>query len=192
VARDIIARQAAQMTRLVDDLLDASRLGQGKLSLRRERLDLAALVRAVLEDHRGRLEGAGLALATELSESSVWVNGDPVRLTQVLGNLLHNALKFTAPPGRVTVRLLEAEGQAVLSVEDTGEGITRELLPRVFEPFTQGDSPAERSKGGLGLGLSLVKGLVELHGGQVRAVSDGPGRGAAFTVRLPLDRTAQE
>ncbi|MHB8736787.1 MAG: PAS domain S-box protein, partial [Terriglobales bacterium] len=185
-ARDIIGRQAEQMARLVDELLDASRIAQGKVQLKRETLDLAALIRTATGDNRAELESAGLKLAVEVPDAPVWVHGDAARLTQVVGNLLHNAQKFTDPGGRVTVRLAEEEGRAKLSIEDTGVGIAAEALPKLFEVFSQVDATLERSKGGLGLGLSVVKGLVELHGGQVRAASDGPGRGAAFTVWLPL------
>ena len=190
-AGEMIDRQVAHMTRLVDDLLDASRIVQGKIQLKRERLDLTALVRTTAEDHRAELVAAGLALAVELPSTSVCVNGDNARLTQVLGNLLHNAVKFTDPGGRITVRLVEEEGLAALSVQDTGVGISPASLPRLFEAFSQVESTVERSKGGLGLGLSVVKGLVELHGGRVRASSDGPGRGAVFTLWVPLDLTHQ-
>src|SRR6185437_15129499 len=187
-ARDIIGRQAEQMTRLVDELLDASRIAQGKVQLKREQLDLAALVRSATGDNRADLETAGLSLSVEVPTVPVWVHGDAARLTQVVGNLLHNAQKFTDAGGRVRVRLAEEEGQAKLSVEDTGVGIASESLPKLFEVFSQVNATLERSKGGLGLGLSVVKGLVELHGGQVRAASDGPGRGATFTIWVPLDR----
>ncbi len=189
-SRDIIGRQAEQMTRLVDELLDASRIAQGKVQLKRETLDLAAVIRAATGDNRAELESAGLSLTVEVPEAPVWVHGDAARLTQVVGNLLHNAQKFTDPGGRVAVRLVDEEGSAKLSVEDAGVGIARESLPKLFDVFTQVDATLERSKGGLGLGLAVVKGLVELHGGQVRAASDGPGRGTTFTVWLPLHRGA--
>ncbi len=186
-ARAMIDRQATQMTRLVDELLDASRIARGKVQLRRERLDLAALVRAVADDHRAEVEASGLTLAVEVPGAPLFVHGDGARLAQVVGNLLHNASKFTDPGGRVTVRLAAEGGQADLRVEDTGVGIAPEALPKLFEVFSQVDATLARSKGGLGLGLSVVKGLVELHGGRVRAASDGPGLGAAFTAWVPLD-----
>jgi signal transduction histidine kinase len=186
-ARDMIERQTAQMTRLVDELLDAARIAQGKAQLRRERVELAALVGAAAGDHRAELEAAGLALAVEAPEAPLWVCGDATRLAQVVGNLLHNAAKFTDAGGRVSVRVGQEDGMAALSVEDTGVGITPEILPRLFDVFAQAEASLGRSKGGLGLGLAVVKGLVELHGGRVRAASDGPGRGARFTIWLPLD-----
>jgi PAS domain S-box-containing protein len=186
-AREIIERQVIHQARLVDDLLDVSRITQGKIDLRRERLDLTALVRDTAEDRRSDLEAAGLTLSLEGVTEPVWVEGDPVRLTQVVGNLLHNAQKFTNPGGGVTVRVAIPPGgeQVAVTVADTGIGIGSELLPHVFETFAQGERTLDRSQGGLGLGLALVKGLVELHGGEVRAESAGPGRGAAFTLLLP-------
>jgi PAS domain S-box-containing protein len=189
-AREIIERQVAHQARLVDDLLDVSRITKGKIVPRRERLDLLRLVRESAEDARGMIEAAGLALHVELPDEPVGVIGDATRLAQVIGNLLHNSAKFTDPGGSVTVRLsevVEGEGPlAVLSVSDTGIGIEPEMLPRVFETFTQADRSLDRSRGGLGLGLALVKGLVELHGGDVRATSRGPGWGAELSVRLPI------
>jgi PAS domain S-box-containing protein len=184
--REIIDRQVGQMTRLVDQLLDASRIARAKVQVRREPLDLAALVRTAAGDHRAELEAAGL-LVMEVAAGPVWVRGDAARLTQVVGNLLHNAQKFTDPGGRVTVGLAVEGEWAALSVEDTGIGIEPEALPKLFEAFSQVDAAPERTQGGLGLGLALVKGLVELHGGRVQAASEGPGRGSRFTVWLPLD-----
>jgi PAS domain S-box-containing protein len=185
-ARDVLERQSGHLTRLVDDLLDASRITRTKVRLRRERVDLAGLVRATCDDHRADLGAAGLALEVEAQPGPVWVAGDRTRLAQVLGNLLANAAKFTDRGGRVTVRLTAADGRAEVAVSDTGVGIEPAMLPRLFEPFSQADRSLERSKGGLGLGLALVKGLVELHGGEARAASDGAGRGATFTFWLPL------
>jgi PAS domain S-box-containing protein len=186
-AREIIDRQVRQMTRLVDELLDAGRIARGKVQLRRERLDLTALVRAAAGDYRADLEAGGLTPAVEVPAGPVWVWGDAVRLTQVVGNLLHNSQKSTDPGGRVAVRLAVADGLAALSVEDTGIGIAAEALPKLFEAFSQVDAAPERNRGGLGLGLAVVKGLVELHGGRVEAASAGLGRGARFTAWVPLD-----
>ena len=130
-----------------------------------------------------------MTLAVDIPDVPIWVQGDPARLTQVVGNLLNNALKFTDPGGRVVVILRNEGNSAVLSVEDTGVGIAPEALPKLFEAFSQVDATLERSKGGLGLGLAVIKGLVELHGGKVSATSAGPGRGTRFTVLLPLDET---
>ncbi|HVS40315.1 MAG TPA: CHASE3 domain-containing protein [Gemmataceae bacterium] len=186
--RDMMGRQIQQLTRLIEELLDASRVVQGKVQLRRERLDLAAQVRSTAEDHRAQAEEAGLTLTLDVPAGPVWMSGDAVRLSQIVGNLLHNATKFTDRGGRVTVRLSAADGEAVLTVEDTGMGIAAEAMPRLFEAFSQADAGARRDGGGLGLGLAVVKGMAELHGGRVRAQSAGPGRGATFTVWLPLER----
>jgi PAS domain S-box-containing protein len=184
----IIDRQVAHMARLVDDLLDVSRITRGKILLRKGRLDLVPLVRAAAEDLRPLLEGTGLSLAVEVPDQPVWVSGDATRLSQVVGNLLHNANKFTNAGGRVTVRLTVplGENSAVVAVRDTGIGMGPDFLSRLFEPFSQADRSIDRSRGGLGLGLALVKGLVELHGGSVRASSPGVGGGSEFTIRLPL------
>ncbi|MBI5544148.1 MAG: response regulator, partial [Deltaproteobacteria bacterium] len=135
--------------------------------------------RSLLADH---------ALTVKLSEDEIWVQGDPTRLAQVVGNLLNNAAKYTPKGGRVTISLGSAEGQAVLEVADTGIGIGPEALPRIFQPFAQATRSLDRSRGGLGLGLALVKGILELHGGEVHARSPGEGKGACFTVTLPIDR----
>jgi PAS domain S-box-containing protein len=186
--RGMIERQIRHLTRLVDDLLDVSRITQGRVPIRRERIDLAKLVRTTAEDRRPLLEQAGLTLVLEVAEGPVWVAGDETRLAQVLNNLLDNAAKFRDGGDSVTVGLTVDEGrrQAVLHVQDRGIGIAPELFPRLFEVFAQGDRSLDRSRGGLGVGLSVVKGLVRLHGGEVHAASRGPGQGASFTVRLPL------
>jgi PAS domain S-box-containing protein len=187
--REVIARQTRHLAQIVDDLLDMTRIASGKIQLRTDRLDLARLVRTTAEDYRPALERAGLRLTVEVPQTPVWVTGDATRLTQVLSNLLDNAGKFTAAGGEVAVRLTTGQepGQAVLSVRDTGIGIESEVLARLFEPFSQADRGLHRTPGGLGLGLALVKGLTELHGGEVRAHSEGPGRGAEFVVTLPLE-----
>jgi PAS domain S-box-containing protein len=188
-AREMIERQVGHMARLIDDLLDVSRISRGKVLLREEPLDLARLVRAAVEDHRPLLKTAGLELTVEFPEGPLPLSGDPTRLAQVVGNLLHNAAKFTDAGGRVQVRLAaETDGRtATLSVRDSGIGMAAEILAQLFEPFSQADRSLDRSRGGLGLGLALVKGLVELHGGTIRAASAGLGRGSEFTVRLPLN-----
>jgi len=188
-ARDMIDRQATHMARLIDDLLDMSRISQGKILLRKEPLDLTGLVRATAEDYRVSLEKTGLSLTVAIPTEPLLLEGDPTRLGQVLGNVLHNAGKFTDPGGSVTVRLgREGESNtARLSVRDSGIGIEPDMLARVFETFSQADRSLDRSRGGLGLGLSLVKGLVEQHGGAVEAYSAGLGRGTEVVIRLPLD-----
>ncbi len=190
-AQAVIGRQVAHMTRLVDDLLDVTRISHGKIQLQREPLDLDDVQRRAVEDHRSAFIQNGLALLVETSDRHVRINGDRTRITQVIGNLLQNAAKFTPAGGTVTVSV-EANTllrQAVLRVRDTGMGIAPDMLPRIFEPFAQADTTLDRSKGGLGLGLALAKGLVEMHGGTVSVGSEGLGKGAEFTVRLPLETT---
>jgi signal transduction histidine kinase len=183
--REIMQRQVKQLTRLTDDLLDITRISQGRVLLKPERLDLIQLVRESAEDCRAVQEEAGLTLSLEVPDGVIWVEGDPARLSQVVGNLLRNAAKFTDPGGRIMVRL-ELDGEwAAVAVRDTGIGITAEMLPHVFDTFAQVEDSRHRSRGGLGLGLALVKGLVALHRGDVSAASDGPGHGSEFTVRLP-------
>ena len=187
-ARKTAERQVVHLTRLVDDLLDISRVSRGKILVKKERLDLAEAVRATAEDQRIELETAGLTLEIVLPGSPVWVEGDSTRLSQAVGNVLHNAGKFTEPGGRVQVSVWEEpeHGTAAVRVRDTGIGMTPELLTRIFEPFSQADRGPDRSRGGLGLGLSLVKSLVELHGGSAEAASPGLGRGSEVTLRFPL------
>jgi signal transduction histidine kinase len=187
---EMVDRQVVHMTRLVDELLDASRIGQGKVRLAPQRLDLGQLVRLTGEDYRSALDAAGLEYTLDVPTEPVWVIGDRTRLAQVIGNLIQNACKFTESGGRVTVRLqteLE-QGLARVTIQDTGIGIDKEALPHIFESFMQTQRGVERSRGGLGLGLALVKGLLELHGGGITAQSAGPGHGAEFTFWLPLEK----
>jgi len=191
-AREMIDRQVTHMARLVDDLLDATRIARGKILVRKEGCDLRQIVVQTAEDYRSVFEASGIHFAVEAGEQPVWIQGDPTRLAQLIGNLLHNAHKFTDPEGRVKVSLSvdDTEQAARLTIQDTGIGIDRAVLARLFEVFTQADRSLDRSRGGLGLGLALVKGLVEMHGGNVRAASAGAGQGAEFTVTLPLSGTA--
>jgi two-component system, sensor histidine kinase and response regulator len=183
---EIIERQIQHQSHMLDDLLNVSRIARGKITLYPVRLDLVQLVRDVVEDHRHELEAARLTLVVRLPEMPVWVQGDPTRLAQVFSNVLANATKFTDPGGAVTVEL-EAEGnRAVASVQDTGIGIEPDLLPRVFESFSQAERSLHRSRGGLGLGLALVRGLMELHGGSVAVESEGLGKGTLICLLLPL------
>jgi PAS domain S-box-containing protein len=184
--RDMMERQVRHMARMIDDLLDVSRLTRGKVSLALERLDLARLLRLCAEDHRGVLTSGGVTLDASVPAAPVWVAGDFARLTQVFGNLLDNARKFTPRGGRVSLRLTADAKRAEVVVADTGVGIAAEELSYLFEPFSQGEQSLDRSSGGLGLGLAVARGLVELHGGSIAAHSEGQGRGAAFVVRLPL------
>jgi len=186
-ASAIIGRQVTQLARLIDDLLDVTRINRGKIQLRRQRLELGALVCRTLDDHDPSFEASGLILRRVIDAGPLWVNGDPARLVQSLANLLINARKFTSPDGIVTVTLERQGGRAVLRIRDTGAGIEPQLLPHLFEPFAQGPQTMDRSRGGLGLGLAVVKGLIELHGGTIGVASEGPGRGTEVTIALPLE-----
>ncbi|HEY3352090.1 MAG TPA: ATP-binding protein [Polyangia bacterium] len=186
-ARDVIERQVEHLSRLVDDLLDVTRITSGKVRLRCEHVELDRIVRGVAADHRELFATHGIDLAVEVSGEPLLVYGDPTRLTQVVGNLLHNAAKFTPRGGRTVLALARGEGRtAVIRVRDTGAGIAPDTLALLFEPFVQADQTLDRSRGGLGLGLALVRSLLELHGGSVTAHSGGPGQGAEFVVQLPL------
>ncbi len=186
----ILDRQVGQLIRLVDDLLDVTRISRNKIQLRRQRLELNELVRCVLEDHRSGFEEGGLRLELKPAPAPLFVYGDRNRLAQVLGNLLTNACKFTSRGGRVSVSLSEEAGRAVLNVADTGIGMAEATLSKVFQPFIQADKTLDRSRGVLGLGLALVKGLVELHDGEVCARSAGLDQGSEVLVRLPLQPAA--
>jgi PAS domain S-box-containing protein len=190
--RDVIDRQVTHMARLIDDLLDVSRIARGRVELRKERHDIAQIVRQTAEDYRENLEGSGLSVSVDVEGAPLCVDGDGTRLAQIVGNLLHNAGKFTDRGGsvRVGVRRDASGSSALVSVEDTGVGIEPAVLARLFDPFSQAAQGLARSKGGLGLGLALAKALAELHGGSVSAQSDGLGRGSTFVVRLPLVRAA--
>jgi PAS domain S-box-containing protein len=182
----IIDRQARHLARLVDDLLDVSRIREGKILLRKERVDLHTLVNAAVETVRPLLDSRRHELTVSLPVESVWLEADPARLTQVLGNLLTNAAKYTEPGGHVWLTVARDGPAATIRVKDTGIGILPEMLPRVFELFVQADRSLDRAQGGLGIGLTLVKALVELHAGKIEAQSPGVGKGAEFLVRLPV------
>ncbi len=184
-ARDIMDRQVEQMTRLLDDLLDVSRLSHGKIVLRRGPIELASVVHHAVEAARVPCEALGLELAVSMPPQPVYLNGDSTRLIQVLSNLLSNACKFTDRGGRISVTIEREDGQVVIRVRDSGIGIGPDSLPHIFEMFMQVDASLERSVSGLGIGLTLVKNLVELHGGTVEAHSAGVGQGSEFVVRLP-------
>ncbi len=187
-AREMIDRQVRHMARLVDDLLDVSRITTGKIKLNTGPADLAAVVARATETCRPLIDSRRHEFKVVLPPEPLVVEGDAVRLAQVVGNLLNNAAKYTEEGGHIELTVEAARGEAVLRVSDDGVGISAELLPRVFDLFTQGDRSLARSEGGLGIGLTLVKSLVEMHAGTVTAHSDGPLLGSEFVVRLPLKR----
>lgn len=182
---EVIDRQVQHMGRLLDDLLDVSRISRQRLVMRKERVELATLVRNAIETSRPAIDAARHALEVELPPAPIELDGDRVRLAQVFSNLLNNAAKYMDEGGRIRLRATRDRDFAVVSVRDEGIGIAPELLPRLFEIFTQAESALDRSQGGLGIGLSLARGLVELHGGTIEARSEGLGKGAEFVVRLP-------
>ncbi len=184
-ARETINRQLMHLTHLVDDLLDVTRISQGKIHLQRAPVDLGELVRRTVEDHRSLFTASELELACRTDERPIWIQADGTRMAQVVGNLLGNAARFSEPGGVVEVILAREGATVLLTVRDQGVGFVPELGDSLFQPFIQAERTLDRSRGGLGLGLSLVKGLVELHGGTVEARSAGPGHGAEFQVRLP-------
>jgi PAS domain S-box-containing protein len=189
-SRDVIERQVAHMARLVDDLLDVARVSSGKLLLRKERVTLAAVVAAALETSRPAIDAAGQKLVIDTPAAQAVLDADPTRLAQVLSNLLNNAAKYTPPGGTIELRAGQAGSEVVIVVRDNGIGFPPELARQLFEPFAQW-APSEHATGGLGIGLSLVRGIVELHGGTVSAASEGPGRGSRFEVRMPLAAAGQ-
>jgi CheY-like chemotaxis protein/two-component sensor histidine kinase len=193
-AQEVIERQVRHMTKLIDDLLDVTRLARGKTKIERKRLDLAKLVAATIEDYRALIREAGLELEYVVPQDPVWVMGDSTRITQVLGNLLDNARKFSDPGGEIIVRLTSdrQNAKAEITVQDRGIGMSEDLRHRVFELFEQGQRDLARTRGGLGVGLALVKAFVEMHGGEVRASSAGVGKGTKITVVLPLAQPSAE
>ncbi|CAG1012489.1 two-component system, OmpR family, sensor histidine kinase VicK [Burkholderiaceae bacterium] len=184
-ARDILERQMQHIVRLVDDLLDVSRIGRGMIELRREIIDIQEALSRGVETAQPTIEAHGHQLRISLPEAALWIDGDLVRLGQVIANLLTNAAKYTSGPGTIDVTVSRDGDAAVISVRDAGIGIAPEMLPRVFDLFVQADRSLARSQGGLGIGLTLVRRLVALHGGSVSAHSEGLGHGSEFIVRLP-------
>jgi signal transduction histidine kinase/DNA-binding response OmpR family regulator len=191
MARDVIDRQVTQLARLVDELLDVSRISQGKIVLKKEPVELAKVIAHSVETVRPMIDVREQRLTVEVSAGPVWVMGDFARLSQVVANLLNNACKYTPEGGRIRLAASAERGLATVTVEDNGTGIESDLLPRVFELFVQGDRGLDRSQGGLGIGLTLVKRLVELHQGEVAADSAGPGKGSTFRVTLPCISAVQ-
>jgi signal transduction histidine kinase/CheY-like chemotaxis protein len=184
-------RQLSQLVRLVDDLLDVSRIDRGKIDLKHERVAVDAVVSAAIETARPSIDAKAHELVVRFAQKSLHVEGDPVRLAQIVSNLLINAAKFTPPKGRIELGMQADAGEVAISVRDNGVGMDPDQLPRVFEMFVQLESKHDHA-GGLGLGLALVKSLVELHHGRVEARSDGIGKGSEFIVRLPLSQAAGE
>src|SRR5690606_13677875 len=182
----VMERQVTQLTRLVDDLLEVSRITQGRLELRKCRCRLAAIVESALEQTRALFDEAGHTLTIDLPDETIEIDADPVRLAQVLANLLSNAAKYTPPGGHVRLGAEPGDAEVALTVSDDGIGIPVEKLERVFEMVEQVDRSLERNAKGLGLGLTLVKSLIEMHGGSVEARSEGLGRGSSFTIRVPI------
>lgn len=189
--REVMARQTEQLTRLVDDLLDVSRISLGKVELDRRDTEVNELVRQALEMTQGAIQGKGHAVTLRPSDAALPVNVDVTRLKQVLCNLIHNAARYTPTGGAIDISVRREEAFAVVDVVDNGIGIPADVLPVVFGLFVQGGNAPDEQRGGLGVGLTLVKRLVEAHGGTVNANSAGPGQGSRFTVSLPLSGRAQ-
>lgn len=182
----MMERQVGQMVRLIDDLMDLSRVNRGQIELRKSRVELAAVVDQAVEASRPLIEERRHLFAIEIEGSPLVVDADTTRLAQVFSNLLNNAAKYTEPGGQIRFRVVRRGGEAVIAVSDNGMGIPPEMLQAVFEIFTQVDQSLEKTQGGLGIGLSLVKKLVEMHGGTVEARSAGRQRGSEFVVTVPL------
>jgi signal transduction histidine kinase/ActR/RegA family two-component response regulator len=185
---EIMERQVSHMVRLVDDLMEVSRITRGKIELRREAVDLATVVTSAVETSRPLIDAARHTLAVTLPQEPVVVDADAIRLAQVFSNLLNNAAKYTDPGGSIAISARRERDRAVVTVTDTGIGIPAHAIPGVFDMFAQVDARDRRAQSGLGIGLTLVRSLVEMHGGRVGAASDGPDRGSRFVVELPLDR----
>ena len=185
-ARDVVERQVKHLAHLLDGLLDVSRLTHGKIELRKETVTLQTIVAEALETSRGLIESRAHVVSVSLPDAPLWFEADPTRITQVAGKLLENAAKYTPRGGGISVRGYRERGEIVLSVHDNGIGIEPEMLPRVFDLFAQAEQPLARPEGGLGIGLTLARRLIELHGGRITAQSEGPGRGSEFVVRLAV------
>ena len=187
-AREILQRQVAQMVRLIDDLMDITRINRDKLGLVKESIEVNASIKEIMDDFQAQFENKGLVLQEQYYDAPLYISADPARLKQVMGNLLSNSLKFTEKGGlvRVLISADDETNEAFIRVADTGIGIAPELLPKLFEQFIQADNTPGRNAGGLGLGLSIVKGIIDLHGGSITVNSGGKGRGTEFLIRLPL------
>ena len=183
--REMMERQVQHMSRMVDDLMDVSRITRGKIELRKQKVELAEVVNRTLETARPLIEDRLHDLTVTLPKKPVYLEADPARLEQILANLLNNAAKYTDQGGQIWLTALQVGQDAVLQVKDNGMGIAPEMLARIFEPFVQSNRVLQHSQGGLGIGLALVRSLVEMHGGTIHAYSDGVGQGSEFVVRLP-------
>lgn len=183
---DMMERQMNQLRRLIDDLLEVSRISTGKLVLQRGPLDLREVVEMALEGSQPLIDRGQHRVSVSVPDGPLWIDGDPARLSQALGNLINNACKYTPDGGRIWVTLVREDGQAVLTVRDSGVGLPPDVIGRVFDMFAQVNRSLERAQGGLGIGLALVRSLVSMHGGRVSAASPGAGEGSSFTIELPL------
>src|SRR6204780_660629 len=184
-AEEIIERQVTHMSRLLDDLLDVSRITRGSLEMKKTPTELTLIIGSAIETARPILDAKHHAFLLDLPAEAVRLEADPVRLAQVFSNLLINAAKYTDPGGQIQLRATQQEGELIVAIRDNGMGISPDMMPRLFMLFSQAPSALGRAEGGLGVGLSLVRGLIALHGGNVKALSEGPGRGSEFIVRIP-------
>ena len=191
-ARATMERQLLQLVRITDDLLDVARITQNKVQLRRERTDLRTVLQSAIEATRPMIDAQAHTLTVQQPDEPIWANVDFTRIAQALSNLLNNAAKYTEPGGQIAVVTSVDDNGAAITVRDTGIGIPSALMPRIFDMFTQLQAHRDRTYGGLGIGLTLSRRLVQLHGGTITASSDGPGRGSAFTIRLPIETTSQK
>jgi CheY-like chemotaxis protein/anti-sigma regulatory factor (Ser/Thr protein kinase) len=184
-AREVVERQVTHLAQLVDDLLDVSRITQGKISLKKEPVELGKVIQHSIETARSLIDARRHHLVVNVPSTPIWVHGDFARLSQVIGNILNNGAKYTSEGGRIELSASADRGEAIITVRDNGIGIDGKLLPHVFELFTQGERSLDRSQGGLGVGLTVVQRLVELHLGRVEVKSEGIGKGSLFRVVLP-------
>lgn len=190
--RDMMDRQLTHMVRLIDDLLDISRISQGKIDLRKQHVVLQDIIKSAIESSRPLIENGKHQLILDIPQEDIWLDGDLTRLAQAISNVLNNAAKYTNEGGKIGLTVSRNEGEALITISDNGLGIREDMLPKVFELFTQVDRNLERSQGGLGIGLALVKKLVEMHGGNIEAQSAGLDKGSTFTFRLPISKESPE
>ncbi|RYY02308.1 MAG: response regulator [Gammaproteobacteria bacterium] len=191
-SRDLIERHISQMTHLVDDLMEASRISQGKLELRKTRIDLTDLIQHAIESSSEIIVKSNHKLTVEKQETSIFIDADSTRINQIISNLLNNAAKYTPEEGTISLKVFQDRDEAIISVADSGIGIPAEQLSNIFTMFSQLTPALERSQGGLGIGLALVHSLVKLHGGSIIAYSEGEGKGSEFIVRLPISNSSEE